>query len=296
MKARIFYLLTLLSIIFISGCIGQSSVTGQAVSDYSAYSEDVGVGITEGFTASDFTLVDIEGKTHKLSDFRGKYVLFASMATWCTPCRIEAENVRRAQDNFPHLPLVVMQIDVDPRESAQDLIRFREEFGREDWIMGFDDESISRLYDIRTFDTTVIVDPDGKIIYRDNGFPIDTKTLEDLIVKGESSQLVLGSTHEHATITVILGGKTVDFSQDKYQLRSSFVHFEGGDGREVHVHAKGVTIGYLLESLGWEIESCLKTDFGEYCNVSVNMNGKDADLDHEIREGDDIEVSVSESV
>ena len=135
--------------------------------------------------APDFSLTTIEGKIVKLSDFRGKYVLFASMATWCTPCQIEANNVKRAQENFQNLPLVVMQIDVDPKETKQDLIRFRKEYGKEDWIMGFDDKTIVRLYDIRSFDTTLLIDPNGKIIYRDNGFPMDTKTLEDLIIKGE---------------------------------------------------------------------------------------------------------------
>ena len=135
--------------------------------------------------APDFSLTTIEGKIVKLSDFRGKYVLFASMATWCTPCRIEANNVRRAQENFQDLPLAVMQIDVDPKETKQDLIRFRKEYGKENWIMGFDDGTIAKLYDIRTFDTTLLIDPNGKIVYRDNGFPMDTKTLEDLIIKGE---------------------------------------------------------------------------------------------------------------
>lgn len=139
-------------------------------------------GIIEGKLARDFSLNTIDGEIVKLSDFRGRYVLFASMATWCTPCRIEAQNVRAAQENFENSLLTVIQVDVDPRETNQDLVRFRQELGREDWIMGFDDGSISNLYNIRTFDTTLVVDPMGKVIYRDEGFPIDSQTLEDLIV------------------------------------------------------------------------------------------------------------------
>lgn len=252
-------------------------------------SSSLGEGITPGKLAKDFSLITIESKTVKLSDFRGKYVLFAFFATWCTPCKIEAQNVKKAQENLD-LPLVVMQIGVDPRETKQDLINFRNQFGKYDWIMGFDDGSISSLYNIRTFDTTLVVDPEGKIIYRDDGFPIDTKTLEDLIVKGESVSLELGSIHKHANISVILGEKKVDFSEDKYQLRSSFVHFEDKNGKEVHVHAKGVTLKYLFETLGWEAGNCLKTDFGKYCNASIKVNGKVSDINHEIRDGETIEV------
>lgn len=241
--------------------------------------------------APDFSLTTIEGKTVKLSDFRGKYVLFASMATWCIPCRIEADNVRRAQENFEDNPLVVMQIDVDPKETKQDLIRFRNELGREDWIMGFDDGTIVNLYNIRSFDTTLLIDPKGNIIYRDNGWPIDTKTLEDLIIKGESSSLILGSTHEHADISVILGGVNVDFSQNKYQLRSSFVHFENRDGKEVHVHAKGVTLQYLFETLEWEIDNdCIVADLGKFCSEEITVDGEKSDVKHEIKDNEKIKV------
>ncbi|MBI2664644.1 TlpA family protein disulfide reductase [Candidatus Woesearchaeota archaeon] len=247
-------------------------------------------GIAEGKLARDFALATIDGNVVKLSDFRGKYVLFASMATWCVPCQIEAANVKRAQNNFPHIPLVVMQIDVDQRETAQDLERFRQQFGRNDWIMGFDDGSIAQLYSIRSFDTTIIVDPDGKIVYRDNGFPIDTKTLEDLIVRGESANLVLGSTHEHANISVTLGGSKVDFADSKYQLRSSFVHFEDSDGKEVHVHAKGVTLKYLFETFGWEAGECIVTDFGSYCGGTITADGQESDIEHEVLDSENIEV------
>src|SRR3989338_10567343 len=65
----------------------------------------------------------------------------------------------------------------------------------------------------------------------------------------------LKSTHQHADVKVYVNGKAIDFSQQKYQLASRFIHFEEGVGDVIHIHATGLTMGHLFKSLGGDMAS-----------------------------------------
>src|SRR3989338_2351159 len=82
----------------------------------------------------------------------------------------------------------------------------------------------------------------------------------------------VGSTHTHQDFKMYVNGQMVDFSQQKYQLRSNLVHFEESNGNVIHTHATGMTVGYMLGTLNIEMTSeCLSIDGVRYCN---NGNSK----------------------
>ena len=77
----------------------------------------------------------------------------------------------------------------------------------------------------------------------------------------------LGSAHLHADVKVYINGNSIDFSQRKYQLASSFIHFEEGIGDVIHTHATGLTIGHLFKSLNGDINNnCVILEKQSYCN------------------------------
>lgn len=71
---------------------------------------------------------------------------------------------------------------------------------------------------------------------------------------GPAGAGALGSEHSHAALLVKVFGDTFDFSLPAYQLKTSWIHFEAGDGTTIHKHAKGVKIGYLLDSLRLKLD------------------------------------------
>jgi len=77
----------------------------------------------------------------------------------------------------------------------------------------------------------------------------------------------LRSTHLHSDVKVYINGQSIDFSQRKYQLQNSFIHFEEGIGDVIHTHAIGLTVGHLFKSIGIDFNgNCIIVDSQSYCN------------------------------
>lgn len=92
----------------------------------------------------------------------------------------------------------------------------------------------------------------------------------------------LGSSHIHADIAVYVEGKKLDMSKTEYQLRAHNVHLEENNGEIIHVHASGIALGHLLNSLEMDLTSeCLQLLNGQkLCSdkakiLKIFVNGKE---------------------
>ena len=117
---------------------------------------------------------------------------------------------------------------------------------------------------------------------------------------GPENAGALGSDHAHAAIATRIFGDTFDYSAPAYQIKSSWIHFEGRDGTTVHKHATGVTLGYLFETLSLDIDDqCFVFQDGRsFCTnedytLSYFINGEQVNdiRDYEIMEDDRILIS-----
>jgi len=80
---------------------------------------------------------------------------------------------------------------------------------------------------------------------------------------------------------VVIDGQRVDFSRSQYQLQADAFHFEANEGRRWHVHARGVTLAWAMESLGIPVTAETVTfegrtydDSDPDTTVTIRVNGE----------------------
>jgi hypothetical protein len=120
---------------------------------------------------------------------------------------------------------------------------------------------------------------------------------------GGSSVGPAGSAHYHGTMEMTVLGDEVDFSQSEYQLRNERFHFEGGNGQRWHAHATGVTFGFAMEALGFDVSTDPNAiEFrgdtyadGDQVEVVFEVDGDPVGLGYTLTEGEHIRVVVREA-
>ena len=68
--------------------------------------------------APDFTLSDLDGHPHRLSDYLGQVVIINFWATWCPPCRAEMPSMQRAWEQLQEEGILMLGIDVGEDEDT----------------------------------------------------------------------------------------------------------------------------------------------------------------------------------
>src|SRR5438445_9559905 len=66
-----------------------------------------------GMTAPNFNLPDLQGKTQRLTDYRGKVVFLNFWATWCKPCKEEMPSMQVLWDNLKNQDFMMLGVSMD---------------------------------------------------------------------------------------------------------------------------------------------------------------------------------------
>lgn len=115
-----------------------------------------------GMTAPDFTLQDLDGNSHTLSQLRGQPVIVNFWATWCAPCRIEMPELQATFEAYQDEGLVILAVD---QEESPDAVKsfFVDELGLTFTPLLDTQGEIAQLYGVVNFPTTLFINQEGHI-------------------------------------------------------------------------------------------------------------------------------------
>lgn len=71
-----------------------------------------------GYPAPDFTLPDLSGRRHTLSQYRGKVIFLNLWATWCPPCREEMPGMQKLYRELAGSDFVMLAVSEDADGAA----------------------------------------------------------------------------------------------------------------------------------------------------------------------------------
>ena len=133
----------------------------------------------------DFTLRDVDGRTHSLSDYLGEKVIAISFfATWCEPCKKEIVTLNDIYKTHKDKGLVILLISMDEPETQGDVRSLVKQRGVEFPVL-LDSESqvTGRINPRRAAPYGLILDRAGKVVWTHEGFvPGDEAKLEAAVV------------------------------------------------------------------------------------------------------------------
>lgn len=105
---------------------------------------------------------DLNGRTIRLSDYKGKVVLLNFWATWCPPCRAEMPELVRMQREYGSRGLQVIGITYPPEQRAR-VRRFIRRF-KVNYPIALGTRKTKTLFDGgQDLPMTVVIDREGLI-------------------------------------------------------------------------------------------------------------------------------------
>lgn len=129
-------------------------------------------------------LEDMDGRTHRLAEYRGQVVIVNFWATWCPPCRKELPSLQRIWEEYQDEGLVILGVNVG--EGPDRIFAFTADYPVTFPLLLDRDSQAIENWSVRGLPTSFVIDKKGRMAYRAVGarefdHPAIRSTLEGLL-------------------------------------------------------------------------------------------------------------------
>jgi thiol-disulfide isomerase/thioredoxin len=127
--------------------------------------------------ANGFNLTDLNGKSHKLEAYKGKWVLVNFWATWCPPCLEEIPDLIALHESKRNIAVIGIALDSNGKKEIREFA--------DDNLMSYplalgDDKLVSQFGKADVLPSTFIYNPQGKLVKVHRGL-LNKEFVEKLI-------------------------------------------------------------------------------------------------------------------
>ncbi len=112
-----------------------------------------------------FTLKDADGKSHSLSDYKGKTIIVNFFGTWCYYCNQEFPSLKEIQDTDEDTKvLMIAAPGVNGEGDISYITKYMEDAGYSFEILFDSDLSVTNAYGVSGYPCSFIIQPDGEYL------------------------------------------------------------------------------------------------------------------------------------
>jgi len=168
------YVFVLFLFMIIAGC-------GRAEANSNNKKNEEKVGLAKSNIAPDFTLNDMEGNSHTLSQYRGQVILIDFWATWCPPCVVEIPHFVKLYNKYNEKGFVILGASLDNNEKKLKSFVSNQAMN---YPVLVNAGNVSSKYAIQAIPTAYLIDKQGKIEKKFVGYrPGYEKEIEKILLK-----------------------------------------------------------------------------------------------------------------
>jgi peroxiredoxin len=122
-------------------------------------------GVALGQPVPDFTLKDINGAEHKLSEHKGKPVVLVFVSNGCPWSRGADPTLSRIAHDYEEQGVAVLGIDSDKNNSTDQIKNYAKEKNVAYTILKDEGNKVADLFGAKQTPEVFLIDKDGKLVY-----------------------------------------------------------------------------------------------------------------------------------